>query len=72
MQRYENKQNEAGLKCTFGTPHSKDKFYKISQKYERALSVRYEVLMAVKMPTLVFWVVTLRELVGRYQHFRVT
>jgi hypothetical protein len=32
--------------------------------------VRFEVLMAVKMLILVFWIVTPHEFVGRYQHFR--
>jgi hypothetical protein len=37
-----------------------------------SIVVRSEVLMAVKMSMLVFWVITQCELVGSYQHFRGT
>jgi hypothetical protein len=34
--------------------------------------MRFEVLMAVKMSVLVFWVIMLCGLVGKYQYFRGT
>jgi hypothetical protein len=36
------------------------------------MNMRFEVLTAVKMLILVFWVVTSYGHVGRYQHFRGT
>jgi hypothetical protein len=34
--------------------------------------MRFEVLTAMKMPLLIFWIVTPYGLVDRYQHFRET
>jgi hypothetical protein len=42
----------------------------IKEKKRIVFYVKCEVLMAVKMSMLVFWVVTPCELAGRYQHFR--